>query len=74
VTAVGGVSELRVVITVDDYDAAVALYRDTLGMPQIADYSAPTERVIGPHAHSLEEARPRHHFAVDSRTKVTASS
>jgi predicted enzyme related to lactoylglutathione lyase len=43
---VGGVSELRVVITVDDYDAAVALYRDALGMPQIADYSAPTGRVI----------------------------
>jgi lactoylglutathione lyase len=42
----GGVSELRVVMTVDDYDAAVALYRDALGMPQIADYSAPTGRVI----------------------------
>jgi catechol 2,3-dioxygenase-like lactoylglutathione lyase family enzyme len=32
------VRELRLVVTVDDYDAAVAFYRDTLGMPVSAEY------------------------------------
>jgi lactoylglutathione lyase len=30
----GPVRELRLVLTVDDFDAAVALYRDTLGLEQ----------------------------------------
>jgi lactoylglutathione lyase len=30
----GVVRELRLVLTVDDFDAAVALYRDTLGLEQ----------------------------------------
>jgi catechol 2,3-dioxygenase-like lactoylglutathione lyase family enzyme len=38
----GPVSELRLVLTVDDFDAAVALFRDGLGMAQLADFS--TER------------------------------
>jgi predicted enzyme related to lactoylglutathione lyase len=32
------VSELRLVVTADDYDAAVAFYRDVLGMPVSAEY------------------------------------
>ena len=32
------VRELRVVVTVPDYDAAVAFYRDVLGMPEAAEY------------------------------------
>jgi lactoylglutathione lyase len=32
------VSELRLVVTVDDYDAAVAFYRDTLGLTEAAEY------------------------------------
>jgi lactoylglutathione lyase len=32
------VHELRLVVTTDDYDAAVAFYRDTLGMPVSAEY------------------------------------
>ena len=35
-----GVSELRLVVTVDDYDAAVAFYRDTLGLTPAAEYIA----------------------------------
>jgi catechol 2,3-dioxygenase-like lactoylglutathione lyase family enzyme len=31
---VGGVLQLRVVVEVDDFDAAVAFYRDHLGMPE----------------------------------------
>lgn len=33
-----GVRELRLVLTVSDYDAAVAFYRDVLGMPESAEY------------------------------------
>jgi catechol 2,3-dioxygenase-like lactoylglutathione lyase family enzyme len=33
-----GVRELRLVVTVSDYAAAVAFYRDVLGMPESAEY------------------------------------
>ena len=32
------VRELRLVVTVPDYDEAVAFYRDVLGMPEAAEY------------------------------------
>jgi catechol 2,3-dioxygenase-like lactoylglutathione lyase family enzyme len=32
------VSELRLVVTVDDYDEAVAFYRDVLGLSEAAEY------------------------------------
>lgn len=35
------VRELRLVITVDDYDEAVAFYRDVLGLPEQGAFSAP---------------------------------
>lgn len=35
------VSELRLVVTVDDYDAALAFYRDALGLHEQAAYNAP---------------------------------
>jgi len=38
---VSEVRELRLVVTVDDYDAALAFYRDTLGLVEQAAYSAP---------------------------------
>ena len=42
-----GVSELRLVVTVDDYDAAVAFYRDVLGLTEAAEYISDGEgRVI----------------------------
>jgi lactoylglutathione lyase len=35
------VTELRLVVTVDDYDAALAFYRDALGLHERAAYAAP---------------------------------
>jgi methylmalonyl-CoA/ethylmalonyl-CoA epimerase len=40
------VKELRVALTVDDFDAAVALYRDALGLEQLADWSSENGRVV----------------------------
>ncbi|HZA75144.1 MAG TPA: VOC family protein [Acidimicrobiales bacterium] len=40
------VRELRVALTVDDFDAAVALYRDALGLEQLADWSSENGRVV----------------------------
>jgi catechol 2,3-dioxygenase-like lactoylglutathione lyase family enzyme len=42
----GNVTELRVALTVEDFDRAVAFYRDALGLEQIADWSAATGRVV----------------------------
>ena len=38
--------ELRVVLTVSDFDQALAFYRDTLGLEQLADWSGADGRVI----------------------------
>ena len=38
--------ELRVVLTVPDFDEAVAFYRDALGLEQLADWSGDDGRVI----------------------------
>ncbi|MDT4905602.1 MAG: hypothetical protein QOF92_4661 [Pseudonocardiales bacterium] len=35
------VRELRLVLTVDDYEQALAFYRDVLGLPEQAAYAAP---------------------------------
>lgn len=35
-----GVQELRLVVTAEDYDAALRFYRDVLGMPERAAYEA----------------------------------
>ena len=39
------VAELRLVITADEYDRAVAFYRDVLGLPELADFSSLNGRV-----------------------------
>jgi catechol 2,3-dioxygenase-like lactoylglutathione lyase family enzyme len=36
------VTELRVALTVADFDGAVAFYRDALGLRQLADWSSDT--------------------------------
>ena len=40
------VQEFRVVLTVPDFDAAVAFYRDALGLEQVADWSSDEGRVV----------------------------
>lgn len=41
-----GVQEFRITLTVEDFDAAVRLYRDGLGLPQLADWSSDQGRVL----------------------------
>ena len=38
--------ELRIALTVDDFDAAVRLYRDALGLRQLEDWSSDRGRVL----------------------------
>jgi lactoylglutathione lyase len=40
------VKEFRVALTVEDFDAALRLYRDALGLEQIADWSSGAGRVV----------------------------
>lgn len=40
------VKELRVALTVPDFDEAVAFYRDALGLTQLEDWSSDSGRVI----------------------------
>jgi catechol 2,3-dioxygenase-like lactoylglutathione lyase family enzyme len=43
---VGGVTELRLVLTVDDFDAAVAFYRDALGLDELGPWDAEDGRIV----------------------------
>ena len=60
--------ELRIVVTVDDFDAALHVYRDVLGLPQLEDYTAPTGRavVLDAGRATIELADPDHASYVDS--------
>jgi methylmalonyl-CoA/ethylmalonyl-CoA epimerase len=40
------VTELRVTLTVKDFDQALAFYRDVLGLEQVADWSSAAGRVV----------------------------
>ena len=40
------VTELRVALTVADFDRALAFYRDALGLEQVADWSSEDGRVV----------------------------
>ena len=40
------VTELRVALTVADFDQALAFYRDALGLEQVADWSSEDGRVV----------------------------
>ena len=42
----GNVTELRVALTVEDFDQALAFYRDALGLEQVADWSSESGRVV----------------------------
>ena len=62
-----GVLEMRLVVTAPDYEAALAFYRDVLGMPEIAAFTSEDARVAildAGHA-TLELADPPHAAFVD---------
>jgi methylmalonyl-CoA/ethylmalonyl-CoA epimerase len=40
------VSEMRVAMTVEDFDAAVALYRNALGLEELSDWTSENGRVV----------------------------
>jgi tRNA(Arg) A34 adenosine deaminase TadA/catechol 2,3-dioxygenase-like lactoylglutathione lyase family enzyme len=40
------VGEMRVAVTTADHEAAVAFYRDSLGLPRLADWTSPDGRVV----------------------------
>ena len=42
----GGVEELRLVLTVSEFEAAVALYRDALGLTELADWSEGDAKIV----------------------------
>ncbi|MGH6656608.1 MAG: VOC family protein [Actinocrinis sp.] len=62
-----GVKELRLVVTASDYEAALAFYRDVLGLPQRAAYSSPGGRVtiLEVERATLEIADPPHAAYID---------
>jgi predicted enzyme related to lactoylglutathione lyase len=61
------VLEMRLVVTAPDYDAALAFYRDVLGMPEIGAFSSPGGRVtiLDAGRATLELADPPHAAYVD---------
>ncbi|HSK21873.1 MAG TPA: VOC family protein [Egicoccus sp.] len=62
-----GVQELRLVVTAEDYDAALRFYRDVLGMPERAAYEAEGGHVtiLEAGVATLEITDPRHAAYID---------
>jgi predicted enzyme related to lactoylglutathione lyase len=58
---------MRLVVTAPDYDAALAFYRDVLGMPELGAFSSPGGRVsiLDAGRATLELANPPHVAYVD---------
>jgi lactoylglutathione lyase len=61
------VRELRLVVTTDDYDAALRFYRDVLGLRERAAFTSPGGRVVILEAGraTLELTDPRHAAFID---------
>ena len=62
------VSELRLVVTTEDYDAAVAFYRDTLGLSESAEYLSEDQGrvlILDAGRATLETSDPGHAVYVD---------
>ncbi len=62
-----GVRQMRLVVTAEDYDAALAFYRDTLGMDEIGAFSSPGGHVtiLDAGRATLELADPPHAAYID---------
>jgi lactoylglutathione lyase len=63
----GGVLEMRLVVTAPDYEAALAFYRDLLGMGELAVFSSPGGHVtiLDAGRATLELGDPGHAAYVD---------
>lgn len=61
------VREMRLVVTAEDYDAALRFYRDALGLPERAAFASPDGRVTILEAGraTLEIADPGHAAFID---------
>jgi lactoylglutathione lyase len=61
------VTEMRLVVTTDDYEEALGFYRDVLGLPQIAVFDSPAGRVavLGAGRATLELTDPANARYVD---------
>ena len=61
------VRELRLVVTAEDYDAALRFYRDALGLPERAAFSSPGGRVtiLDAGRATLEITDPHHAEFID---------
>ena len=62
-----GVTEMRLVVTAPDYEAALAFYRDVLGMPEIGVFDSPGGHVtiLDAGRATLELGDPGHVAYVD---------
>ena len=72
------VTELRVALTVQDFDGALRFYRDALGLEQIADWSSETGRVIVLEAgratlELLDEAQAATVDAIEAGSRVSGT-
>jgi lactoylglutathione lyase len=63
----GGARQLRVVVTVDDHAAALAFYRDVLGLTEVGAFTSPGGHVsiLDAGRATLELADPAHAAYVD---------
>jgi lactoylglutathione lyase len=61
------VRQMRLVVTADDYDAALTFYRDALGLPELAAFTAEGGRVtiLDAGRATLELADPPHAAYID---------
>jgi predicted enzyme related to lactoylglutathione lyase len=68
VTAALGVRQLRLVVTAADYEAALAFYRDTLGLPELGAFTSPGGRItiLDAGRATLELADPPHAAYIDA--------
>jgi catechol 2,3-dioxygenase-like lactoylglutathione lyase family enzyme len=75
---VTNVTELRVALTVADFERALAFYRDALGLEQVADWSSEDGRVVLLEAgratlELLDEAQSGHVDAIEAGRRVSGA-
>ena len=73
-----GVTQLRVTLTVADFDQALTLYRDALGLEQVADWSSEQGRVVLLEAgratlELFDEAQAAMVDAIEARRRVSGN-